>query len=301
MKNLFTTPYQDYLLTSKIGFGKYSTVYKGMATRDKKEVAVKEVKIKDMTKTECADFRYELNLLSQLSHSAFIKLEAVYEPSGPAAKFYVVSEYLKGGELISALIRNQSYSEEDVIHYSFQIISGIHYLHSRGVVHGNIIPENIVLMQQDISDREKNHVKIVGFDLAQCQHTKRTARTRLIDDQFLAPELDCNHQSVEKNPRSALNREMSALSVATGLSRTISIGGFSLTPTILANSIMAANQEKEEENNANASHQPTQQATREGDVWSFGIMLYLLLSGSMPYEHLDPYENVSHIMISFRL
>lgn len=232
-------PFNEYRYMKKLGIGKTSIVYKATSVKDEKErFAIKEIKVSELKRQEFEDFRYELNILSQLSHPSIMKLHSVYDSGGPNSKFFLILEYLKGGELVNAILQNRHYSEVDVIHFANQIISGIQYLHSRGVVHGNLIPENIVLANQRFSDRINNHVKIVGFDsMETIQHRRNqiqfqpngvnvdTKKRLLVDEQFRAPELMELFQS---------------------------------------------------ENLC---------TSREADIWSFGVFLYILLSGQLPFPH----------------
>lgn len=187
-------PFNEFKFIKKLGIGRnLSVVYKAISLRNEKEkYAVKEVKISEMKKEIFEDFRYELNVLSQLSHASIMKLYSVYDTAGPNSKFFLVLEYIKGGELLNAIIQNEQYTEEDIIHFSYQIVSGIHYLHSRNVIHGNLIPENIVLSNQRFGDRFHSHIKIVGFDFAESIHHNRFPKdhyTFTIDEQFRSPEL----------------------------------------------------------------------------------------------------------------
>jgi len=78
-------PYIDFRFEKKIGTGRFSTVYKAVSLKEKGiKVAVKEVKVAGMSKQQIADFRYELNVLSQLQHKHICRLASVYDPMSNA-------------------------------------------------------------------------------------------------------------------------------------------------------------------------------------------------------------------------
>jgi serine/threonine protein kinase len=223
-------PFNEFRFVKKLGKGRFSTVYKAINLKDESiKVAIKEMKIPEMIKQEFEDFLYELNILSQLSHPSIMNLISVYDSaassshsSSSVSKFFVVLEYLQGGELIHAILRSGRYNEDDVLFFMNQIISGIHYLHIRGIVHGNIIPENFILLNQRLDDRKLNRIKIVGFENAESVQQPRNLRKPLIDEHFRAPELFSKDESLVSS------------------------------------------------------------TTKEADIWSFGVILFLLLSGSLP-------------------
>jgi serine/threonine protein kinase len=232
-------PYMDYRFVKKIGQGKYSTIFIGnMLKNEKHQVAIKEVRIKEMSRITFSDFKYELNMLSQLSHPAILRIIGVYDPSpSPSHFFYVITEYMKGGEFINALLRSGSYKEDDILFYMNQVISGLSYLHTRDIVHGNLIPENIIFVNPKFSDHKASHIKIVGFENAEAISSKRYNSKGLIDKLFRSPEL------------------------------------------------------------LNEVDGSTCRATKETDVWSFGIILYLLLTGHLPFFEAKPSLIVSSFIL----
>jgi serine/threonine protein kinase len=72
------------------------------------------------------------------------------------------------------------------------MVAGIHYLHSKGIIHGQLLPENVILSHPNFHDRSQNHVKIVGFehaDWAAPSSSRRSAGKKLVVDEFLCPEI----------------------------------------------------------------------------------------------------------------
>lgn len=159
-------PYLDFRLQEVIGRGRFSTVYKASSLKDMSlKVAIKEVKLTDMNRQQLADFRYELNLLSNLRHPNLARIASVFDPNTNKSVLYVVTEYLCGGELIPAICRQRHYMETDCMRFIQQLTSAVNYLHTHAVVHGRIIPENIILTHTSF----ESPVRLVDFGLAQAE------------------------------------------------------------------------------------------------------------------------------------
>jgi serine/threonine protein kinase len=99
-------------------------------------------------------FRYELQILQTLSHPSLVRLEEVLSDS---ELIYLVMEYCALGELFS-FIEYSALNAFVARRLFVQIVAGISYIHSKGIAHRDLKPQNILL---DASE----HVKIADFGM----------------------------------------------------------------------------------------------------------------------------------------
>jgi serine/threonine protein kinase len=73
----------------------------------------------------------------------FLRLYNVYDES---PNYYLVTEYVPGGELFDCIIRRTYFTESCARKMIVQILKAVHYLHTEvGIVHRDIKPENILV------------------------------------------------------------------------------------------------------------------------------------------------------------
>lgn len=95
-----------------------------------------------MTEEEKISFQTEMNLLRKLDHPNILKLFEVFEDQ---KKYFLVTEYCKGGELFEEIVSKVTFSEHDAARIISQVLKGITYCHGIGIVHRDLKPENLLI------------------------------------------------------------------------------------------------------------------------------------------------------------
>ena len=144
----------SYLLKQTLGHGAFSIVKIAINQETKQQYACKIVK-KERIKSDGSDKRFEqeIRILQQMRHPHIAQLHAVYSDQ---YNFYIIMELCPNGELFKYIIQNKYLSENEAKFYLREILEGLNYIHSAGVVHRDLKPENILL------DAE-NRLKITDF------------------------------------------------------------------------------------------------------------------------------------------
>ena len=100
--------------------------------------------------------KLEIEILETVSHPNIVELrEIIYTKEN----IYLIMEYASGGELFEYIVGRTKLSERKSSILFRQIISGIEFLHSKGIAHRDLKPENILM------DEDKN-IKIIDFGLS---------------------------------------------------------------------------------------------------------------------------------------
>ena len=99
-------------------------------------------------------------------------------------KLYMVMEYMNGGELFFHLSKEGTFSEIRAKFYIGEILLGLHYLHSNGIIYRDLKPENILL------DSE-GHIRLTDFGLSKngIDASNPKAYTFCGTPEYLAPEI----------------------------------------------------------------------------------------------------------------
>lgn len=118
--------------------------------RDKirrKFVCVKIIKIKNIPKKEREATKVEVELLKRLNHPNIVRyIDSFLSRNNES--LCIAMEYCDGGDLASQIkaARKKLFSEDKILHWFVQIALGVHYMHTKSVLHRDLKTQNIFLL-----------------------------------------------------------------------------------------------------------------------------------------------------------
>ncbi|CAH8549576.1 unnamed protein product [Heterobilharzia americana] len=172
-----------YLFCEPLAEGSFGVLYIALHAVTRQKVAIK---ILDKRKLGADAFRVrcEIEALKQLNHKYIYKLYQVVETQ---THFYLILEYLPGGELFDYILQKEHLSEVEARVIFRQIVSAIGYIHSKGFAHRDLKPENILL------DNDQN-VRIIDFGLCAKGNNLSMLNTFCGSFAYVAPEVLANKE-----------------------------------------------------------------------------------------------------------
>ena len=250
-------PEDNYKIINKLGKGSFGSVYRV------KHIPTGEIRaMKIIKNTNCRDasdntihmqinnisqskFLKEIQVLKNLDHPNIIKILEYYVDKN---YHYIITELVTGGELYESIIKCPKFNEKKVGYIMKQLLSALHYLHSKGIVHRDIKPENILV--QNIKDYKK-------------------LKSREIDDKQKNNSV-ININEEKNNDNDPINYNLLNIKIIDfGASNyfnkneklTLKIGSpYYIAPEVLKKSY-----------------------NEKCDIWSAGVVLYVMLTGNFPF------------------
>ena len=136
-----------YILEKVLGKGKFGIVFEAVRKEDGLRVAIKVIKKSLLMTPKMYDqVETEINILTITDHSCIVKMIENFETK---TDIFIVMEHIEGGDLYQQLKR-EPIEETLAIKYIRQIIEGLEHLHSMNIVHRDIKPDNILVMDDRI-------------------------------------------------------------------------------------------------------------------------------------------------------
>ena len=167
-----------YEILEVIGTGGMAVVFKAKCHRLNRLVAIKMLK-KDLS--EDADFRRrfhdESQAVAMLSHP---NIMAVYDVSRGGDMDYIVMELIDGITLKQYMERRGRLNWPETLHFISQIMKGISHAHSRGIVHRDIKPQNIMVLRDGTA-------KVTDFGIA-CLNGSNPTNEAIGSVHYISPE-----------------------------------------------------------------------------------------------------------------
>lgn len=146
-----------YRIRRVIGVGGMAVVFEATDLVMNRIVAVKMLK-DEMSNDEVAVKRFinESKAVSMLSHPNIVK---IFDVSVKGNLKYFVMERIEGITLKSYMHKKGALSTDEVLSYSEQVLKALEHAHTKGIVHRDIKPQNILLLKN-------GRVKVTDFGIA---------------------------------------------------------------------------------------------------------------------------------------
>ncbi len=146
-----------YEIHELIGVGGMANVYRCNDTLDDREVAIKILKDEYLNNEEfIRRFKNESKAIATLSHPNIVK---VYDVSFGDMIQYIVMEYIDGITLKEYFDQQGIIEWKESLYLTNQVLKALQHAHEHGIVHRDIKPQNIMLLQDGT-------IKVTDFGIA---------------------------------------------------------------------------------------------------------------------------------------
>ena len=169
-----------YEILERIGTGGMAIVYKAKCHRLNRLVAIKILK-SDLAQNE--EFRRRFNAesqaVAQLSHPNIV---SVYDVSRGGDMEYIVMELIDGITLKQYMEKRGQLNWRESLHFITQIMRGLSHAHSRGIIHRDIKPQNIMVLRD-------GSVMVADFGIACLADSAQTLTQEALGSvHYISPE-----------------------------------------------------------------------------------------------------------------
>ncbi|KAJ0110463.1 hypothetical protein Patl1_00675 [Pistacia atlantica] len=245
-----------YELGRTLGEGSFAKVKFAKNVETGEFVAIKVVDRDQVLRHKMVEqIKREISTMKLIKHPNVIK---IIEVMASKTKIFIVLEFIDGGELFDKIAKNGRLKEDEARRYFQQLINAVDYCHSRGVYHRDLKPENLLLDSYGV-------LKISDFGLSafsqQVQNVKTWERFhvpwQLLKISRRLSKAFCEIFKVKADLLTCF------LLQADGLLHT-ACG----TPNYVAPEVL---------NDKGYDG-------RTSDVWSCGVILFVLMAGFLPFD-----------------
>ncbi|KAF2033082.1 Pkinase-domain-containing protein [Setomelanomma holmii] len=237
----------NYILGQTLGEGEFGKVKMGWKRDSTVEVAIKLIRRETLggNSNRLQKIYREIQILRQLDHPNIVRLHEMVETDRHIG---IILEYASGGELFDYILNHRYLKDGPARKLFSQLISGVGYLHKKGIVHRDLKLENLLL------DRNKNII-ITDFGFA----------NTFDPNDELSEEIE--YRLGDKDFIRSLGLEGSEGARRGDLMQT-SCGSpcYAAPELVVSDSLYTG---------------------RKVDVWSCGVILYAMLAGYLPFDD-DP-------------
>lgn len=169
-----------YEIIELIGSGGMANVYKALCHRLNRYDAVKIMRDETAANTELRRrFRAESQAVAMLSHPNIV---SVYDVSHNDDVEYIVMELIDGITLKQYLQKKSVLDPSEVLDFTIQTAKALEHAHSKGIIHRDIKPQNIMLLKDGM-------IKVADFGIASLENTVEENNGETVGSvHYIAPE-----------------------------------------------------------------------------------------------------------------
>lgn len=152
------TTFGSYILGQTLGEGEFGKVKLGWKRDGSIQVAIKLIRRDTLghNPSRLPKIYREIAILRELAHPNIVRLHEMVETDRHIG---IIMEYASGGELFDYILNNRYLKDNSARRLFAQLVSGVGYLHKKGIVHRDLKLENLLL------DRNRNII-ITDFGFA---------------------------------------------------------------------------------------------------------------------------------------
>ncbi|KIV82743.1 hypothetical protein PV11_04827 [Exophiala sideris] len=239
----------EYMLGQTLGEGEFGKVKLGWKKDGSTQVAIKLIRRESVASnpTRLPKIYREISILRELAHPNIVRLHEMVETERHIG---IILEYASGGELFDYILNHRYLKDPAARRLFAQLVSGVGYLHKKGIVHRDLKLENLLL------DQNRNII-ITDFGFANTFDPG--------DD--LSDEIVYNLSNKEFVRKFKLDR-LDARGMRRGDLMQTSCGSpcYAAPELVVSDSLYTG---------------------KKVDVWSCGVILYAMLAGYLPFDD-DP-------------
>lgn len=262
-----------YQITSPIASGGMGEIYLAQDIRLGRKVALKLLPAKyTQDQDRLRRFEQEAYAASALNHPNIITIFEIGEADG---RHFIATEFIEGTTLRKRLLAAK-FTCGEVLEIATQVVSALASAHAAGIVHRDIKPENIMI-------RPDGYVKILDFGLAKLTEKAMTAGSALIQydtgyDLSPTESSELTEGAFSEPAPGASLLEVEDIFTANTVKET--------TPGLVMGTAHYMSPEQARGRKIDA----------RTDIFSFGIVLYEMVTGRLPFEGHGSREVISSIL-----